>query len=213
MFLLNDQLLSFLRPVLSGAGLQGWAGSAHLSPKSEFQRGLGPRLVAGELGSRVCTVGSSRLRWFGKHGVCRRAVDLVARMPGGLAGAQHHLWGSGIRLGEGLTPSSPPLLGHLVGEWVSLASRVDVVGPISWRTVPPEPRWASQAETDPGGRTAWGWEGVRPAQPPDSRGGRRCRPAVAGPRNGMAIAAVPVQLFKKGFLFFLVYQRRYSKIV
>lgn len=180
MFLLNDQLLSFLRPVLSGAGLQSWAGSAHLSPKSEFQRGLGPHLVAGELGSRVCTVGSRRLRRFGKQGVCGWAVDLVARMPGGLASAQHHLWGSGIGLGGGPAPSSPPLLGHLVGEWVSLASRVGVVGPLSWRTVPPEPRWASQAETDPGGGMAWGWESVRPAQPPGSRDRRRLQ-ARSGP--------------------------------
>ena len=62
LFSLNDRLLSFLCPVLSGPG-RWWLGcrvcvgsSAHLSPKSEFQRGLGPHLEV-ELGSGVQTVG------------------------------------------------------------------------------------------------------------------------------------------------------------
>ena len=44
-------------------------------------------------------------------------MDLVTRMRGGLAGAQHLLWGSGVGLGQGLAPSCPLLLGHMVGAW------------------------------------------------------------------------------------------------
>ena len=59
---LSDRLLSLLCPVLSGPG-RWWlacrvcvGASAHLSPKSEFQGGLGPHLAV-ELGSGVHTVG------------------------------------------------------------------------------------------------------------------------------------------------------------
>ena len=85
-----------------GLGGGRWVGSAHLSPKSEFQRGLGPHLVAGELGSGVCTVGSSRLRRFGKQRVCRPAVDLVASIAFGAAGSG---WGRGR-----LLPVHPSLI-------------------------------------------------------------------------------------------------------